>query len=259
MFFQPHAEPTIRAERVLLIMRLFGAQDAISAHADRGFSATDARSEDVHHGHALAISRLLASAEEQSLSGILTLHPGLAANASSLEEALCVIAAAVRDGVPYEEASPDWRRPFLSTLPQDGSFRAADACSEETRPIPAEGPKMSLTVGTDLRVSGARHWITTLEGETLCGPGRTAMRITSPEYLGNGYGALHCAAERLLNIGDSRAQPSLTIGGYKSRSRAWDLAAEEALALGLAVAEKGPVPDFADLETALNGGDDFSP
>lgn len=259
MFFLPYADPAARADRVILILRLFGAEDAVCAHAERGFSAPDARSENIHHGHSLAISRLAASAEEQSLSGAPVLHPALAANASCLEEALCVIAAAVRDVVPYEEAAPDWRRPFLSTLPQDGSFRAAEACVEERSPSAPEGPGLPLAGGIELRVSGSRHWITDAAGEALCGPGRTALRITPPEHRGRGYGAAHCAAERLLNIGDSRAHPALTIGGYKSRSRAWDIAAEEARALGLAVADKGPVPDFADLEAVLGEDGDFTP
>lgn len=257
MFFLSEASPAERAERVLLIMRLFGAQDAVCAHAERGMSAPDDASATLHHGHAAAISRLIASAEEQAFSGFPVLHPALAANASCLEEALCVISAAVRDAVAYEGAAPDWRRPFLSTLPQDGSFRAATHHASEERPLEPQGESLSLG-GVGLRVSGARHWVI-VGAQAVCGPGKTALRITPPEHAGQGYGAIHCAAERLLNVGDSRVQPSLTIGGYKSRSRAWDLAADEARLMGLAVADKGPVPDFDLLEDALNGDDDFRP
>lgn len=243
-----------RAERVFAILDLFGDRDACALHAERAALAEGAVEAGRLHGHARALLRLRESAEAQSACDRPCLHEILAANASSLEEALAVLSAAVREGVAYEDGAPDWRRSFISTLPQDGSFREARP-SAEASPLPPAGASMPLSGGLSLRACGRGHWVVRGE-EVLCGPGRTALRITPPEHAGRSYGALHCAAERLLNFGDPRSQPCLTIGGYKSRSRAWDLQADEARSLGLPVHDKGEVPDFEDLALTLSASDD---
>lgn len=251
MFFRVDDNFARRADRVLDILNIFNAKDAIIAHAERVFYASHEDDEMLHHDHAARLTDIIGAADSQSMSGQDNLPASLACNASCLEEALCVLAAAIRDGVVYAQASPDWRRPFLDTLPRDGSFRCAEAHHDEEKPIPSSGDYLALDNGLSLRVEGNKHWIVSEDGD-LCGPGRTALRITPQEHAGHGYGAIHCVAERLLNIGDPRTQPSLTIGGYKSRSRAWDLAREQAILLGLKASDKGLVPDFEQLELVLN-------
>lgn len=249
--------PRQRADRVLDLLTLFDDRDACQSHAEEAAWASDPERAALAEEHAALITILRDAAEAQSLSDTATLPERLTANATCLEEALGVLAAAVRDQVPYAVAVPDWRRPFLDTLPQDGSFRAASACAAETEPLPApsEGRVLALTAAVSLMSLGGRHWVLN-GGQTVCGPGRTAIRVAPAEHRGRGYGALHCAAERLLNLSDPQSQPSLTPGGYASRSGAWDLLAAEARDLGLPVAEKGPVPAFDDLEGVLNGVED---
>lgn len=252
MIFFSTGSAADRADRILDLLDLFGDREACALHADRAGEAYDPETFEIGMSHASLISALRADAETQSLSRRFHLSPRLAVNAATLEEAYAVLVAAIRDGVCYEDAQPDWRVPFLDTLPQDGSYRSAVcAADDQPLPLPANHLSVPLCNGLVLVGSGTYHWI--VENDVvMCGPGKTAIRIASPEVKGRGTGAVHCAAERLLNLGDPKTQCSLTIGGYKSRSRAWDLLATEARALGLTPCEKGDVPAFEDLEDVLN-------
>ncbi len=253
MLFFAKNGPEERADRLLSILDAFDDRDACAGFIEAAMHDPEEAQRLI--GYADALARIRGDAEIQSLARHPVLSPELAENASCLEEALAVLVAALRDGVPYAEGTPDWRRPFLDMLPQDGSFRVAAPKAEDT-PLPPERPNARIPLSEDvsLLVSMRAHWIMS-EDTILCGPGKTAIRITPAAHAGRGHGGLHCAVERLLNFRTPASQPSLTIGGYKSRSRAWDLMAAEAEALGLAVAEKGPVPAFEDLEHALEGSD----
>lgn len=126
--------PAERAQRILDILDVVDATDAIMAHEE---SATEAAEPDaeIFRGYARAINDLQYAAREQALSGVERI-PERLMPARCLEEALVMISAAVRDNEPYGQATPDWSRPFMSTLPHDGSFRQANHAAEN-RPLPA--------------------------------------------------------------------------------------------------------------------------
>lgn len=257
MIFFAHGSASQRADRVLDLLTLFNAADACALHTERGIAAMDPDMATVHMQHASLLNRLLVDADTQSLSRSFRLSAELRSNAETLEEAYAVLTAAIRDGVRYEDAAPDWRRPFMDMLPRDGSYRSAEPSAENT-PLAVPSTHRSLDIGSGMRLiaTGDRHWITHND-VVVCGPGKTSLRITPAAFRGRNAGSLHCAAERLLNVGDPKTQSSLTIGGYKSRSRAWDILAQEAQDLGIEIAHKGAVPDFSQLETVLNDQDDL--
>ena len=252
MFFST-GTPRERADRLLDILSAFDDKEACQKHAEDAAWSADPESMAICESYAHLITLIRSAAETQSLSGILQLPEALAVNASCLEEALGVLSAAIRDGVSYPDAVPDWRREFAATLPRDGSYRSVSPNETETTPLPAplDGHRISLTTGLMLVQKNGRHWVTNDEG-TLCGPGRTAIRIADPKHRGKGYGAVHCAVERLLNLISPQSQSALTPGGYASRSFAWDILANEMQSLGIETSPKGDVPVFDELETMLN-------
>lgn len=252
MFFST-GTPRERADRLLDILSAFDDKDACQKYAEDAAWSTDPEGQAISESYAQLITLIRTAAEAQSLSGILQLPDVLAVNASCLEEALGVLSAAIRDGVSYADTVPDWRREFLATLPRDGSYRSVSPNEKETSPLPAppDGHRISLTTGLVLVQKNGRHWVTNAE-DTLCGPGRTAIRIAEPRYRGKGYGAVHCAVERLLNLSAPQSQSALTPGGYASRSFAWDILANEMQSLGIETSPKGGVPVFEELEAVLN-------
>lgn len=230
MFFST-GTPRERSDRLLDILSAFDDKEACQKHAEDAAWSADPESRAICESYAHLITLIRSAAETQSLSGTLQMPAALAINASCLEEALGVLSAAVRDG-SYRSVSPN----EAETTPQ---------------PAPLDGHGISLTTGLVIVQKNGRHWVTSAEG-TLCEPGRTAIRIADPKHRGKGYGAVHCAVERLLNLIPPQSQSALTPGGYASRSFAWDILANEMQSLGIKTSPKGEVPVFDELETMLN-------
>lgn len=245
--FNPAGSQVERALRVIEMLDAFDDRSACARLGSAGFLDGDEASAE----HAVRLASLRRAAEATRDAGHLVLPDDLSSNAGSLEEALMVLVSAMRDGVFYADAEPDWRRPFLDMLPQDGSFMTADVCKHDgARPAPEEFRTFSLSDRENVCVGGDGHWIL-FRGDVACGPGVHSTRFADPDFRGMGFGGYHCAIERMISLHTPKAQTSLTIGGYLSRSAAWDVMAKEASSLGLSVADKGPVPDFYRLESFL--------
>lgn len=244
MIFIKNGSPKEKASFVRCLLDAYDYRGVMmEMHDKEGVSGSGINAE-----HASILNAISDHADDQARhDDEIPMPEVLSVNASELIESLVMLVAAIRDELPYAEARADWERPALDILPQECDFMHAEhRPTDEMKQPPSDVSTLPLDEHTDILVSGrGEHWVRSA-GAVVCGPGKSAVRVTPDEHRGNDYGAVHFAFERMFNIGEPKSQTSLTIGGYKSRIRAWNIMTSFAEEMGLSVSREDYVPDYDD-------------